>query len=352
MSKTLKTRFLEEQEFDGWNRFVEASATGSIYSRSDYLRILSAVTGGQFHILATFRGTELQGGIALYEQRRWFGPYISSRLLLYYNGVVLQDYRSRYPSEVTSRHLAALAALLDALPGRGYARVLLHCRRLADVRPFLADGWQAWPTYSYEVPIDDLEQLWSRVEQNQRRLVRRCEEQGGVITDDDDFDSFFELHLQTHRRKGAPLYLPRDKYRTYVKQLLASGLGKLYHVRLPDGSAIASQLVLLGHHATGHVVCAAADSQYLKTGATPFLRWKVFERLAALGYKAVDLTDATLNPVTRFKSQLGGDLICNMVVQRPDSRLYRWDRSLSRLAAHGRAALGKIARTMGRGSDE
>jgi len=37
--------------------------------------------------------------------------------------------------------------------------------------------------------------------------------------------------------------------------------------------------------------------------------------LAALGYDGIDLTDAALNPVTHFKSQLGGELVLNLVVE-------------------------------------
>ena len=64
---------------------------------------------------------------------------------------------------------------------------------------------------------------------------------------------------------------------------------------------------------------AAADPAFLNTGATAFLRWKVFETLSSLGYAANDLTDAALNPVTHFKSQLGGDLELCLVLENPEA---------------------------------
>jgi hypothetical protein len=82
-------------------------------------------------------------------------------------------------------------------------------------------------------------------------------------------------------------------------------------------------MVLTGAHSVSHTVAAAADARYLSLGSTPFLRWKSFESLSALGYSANDLTDAALNTVTRFKSQLGGDLVCNWVVTRPGNTLYK-----------------------------
>ena len=49
---------------------------------------------------------------------------------------------------------------------------------------------------------------------------------------------------------------------------------------------------------------------------TAFLRWKVFEHLAAEGSVANDLTDATLGPVAHFKAQLGARLEQALVVER------------------------------------
>ena len=66
-----------------------------------------------------------------------------------------------------------------------------------------------------------------------------------------------------------------------------------------------------------------------------------FESLAQAGYAANDLTDASLNPVTRFKSQLGGELRATLSVSKTFSQLYALEAALrdlkSRLAARRRA---------------
>ena len=154
-------------------------------------------------------------------------------------------------------------------------------------------------------------------------MVARCKEQGLTVTADDDFDAFHRLHVQTHDRKRAPVYLPRDAFRVFIDQLRAKQLCRLYHARLPDGRVVASQLVLLGPHPVSHSVCAASDAEFLTLGASAFLRWQVFEDLARAGYQANDLTDAALNPVTHFKSQLGGDLALSLMVARPASVSWR-----------------------------
>lgn len=290
----------------------------------EYLEILCAATGGRFRVLAVERAGEILGGVALYEESSRVGTVVGPRLLLSYNGLVTARCDSQYPSLCTGRHLEILAALLPALEGAALARLTLKCRSpLADVRPFLQAGWSARPSYTYVVSLADLDAAWKRIEQNLRRLVKRSEQEGLALTEDQDFDSYYRMHRLIHERKGARLYLPQERYRKYVERLHAAGIGRLFHARVADGRSVAAQLVLTGGHPVTHTVSAASDPEFLNLGASAFLRWKVFGELARAGYEGNDLTDAALNPVTHFKAQLGGDLQMCLVLTRPDPRRVR-----------------------------
>ena len=225
MSSGTSTRILEAGEHAAWNQFVAASADGSPYANTAYLE--RAVRGGRRDVPGPGRrdGGELAGGIALYERPSRWGVYLEPRLLLQYNGFVLRPARSQYPSEVTAHNVKVLQALGGAVARRSYATCVVKSRAtLADGRVFGQFGWKVWPTYTYVVPLDDLAAQWGLVEQNLRRLVKRAEKEGLTVTEDDDFASFYRLHLDTHRRKGAPLYLPEASFRAYVERLRALGL--------------------------------------------------------------------------------------------------------------------------------
>jgi len=324
LSAPVTTRYLAEDEYPEWADRVAGSPDGSVYSLPSYLDALCAATGGRYEVLAAERDGRLVGGIALYRQKSAFGTWVSPRLLLYYNGFVLVPHEAKSPAQCAEWHLNTLAALERALADLPYARLRIKSRStVTDLRPFAACGWVSWPSWSYVVDVADLAVAWSRVHKDQRRLVERCRERGFYLTQNDDFDAFYRLHLQTHQRKGSPVYLPRDAFHRFVETLQANGLARLYHARLPDGRVAASQLVLTGPHPVTHTVCAAADGEFLRLGASSFLRWSVFEDLARAGYRANDLTDAELNPVTRFKSQLGGDLVLNLQVSRRDHIPFR-----------------------------
>lgn len=344
----IQTGVLAESEFPAWNALVGAASTGSVYARPEYLDALCTAAGGRFRILAVKQGELLLGGVGLHERDSAFGAFVSPRLLLYYNGPVLRQHESKYPSEQTARSLKTLVALESAIRKTGHGSVLLKPRStLVDLRPFLTQGWTASHGYSYVVAISDLEQTRARIEQNLRRLIDRCSRSEMSFTEDDDFDSFFRLHTQTMERVDFQVYLPERAFRVFYATLARQGLARLFHARLPDGRAIASQLVLLGHPVT-HTVSAGADPEHLKSGVTAFLRWKVFERLSALGYTANDLTDASLNAVTHFKSQLGGNLEPLVELRMPETARFRWGARVTRLAARSRGVAGVLRRALRR----
>ena len=342
---------LRPEEFSEWRDFVGRSPDGCVYAEAQYLQALTEATGAQFRILGVRRPEGLVGGVALYETySRLQGRRAGPRLLLYYHGPILAAYDGTYPSQHTSRDLEIQTALLGHLASLRYDSVTLKSRpTVRDVRAFVSRNWSASPAYTYVVSLCDLKQQWQRVESNLRRLIKRCAETDGLtFTDDGDFDSFFRLHSLTLGRRRVPTYLPELSFRRFVESARAHGLARLQHARLPSGTAIASQLVLLGKHPVCHTACAGMDPEYGRLGATAFLRWRGFEALAALGYKANDLTDAALNSVTHFKSQLGGALESSVVLQSPTSARHRAAGRLQGALHVPRATASRLLRTLGR----
>jgi len=324
VSAPLTVHTLRDSEYSEWAALVAASPDGSIYATAAYLDTLCLTAGGKFRILAVRRGDQIVGGIPLYEQVSPKGPFVSPRLLLYYLGPVLRRSESKYPSQQSAQNIAVFGALVDELAKLGYAKITLRGRHtVSDVRAFLARGWSSWPSYSYVVPLHDLPGQWSRVEQNLRRLIDRCAEQNMTHTDDGDFESFLRLHKLTMNHHDAALYLPDAPFRRWFELLHRSGLCRLFHARMPGGESVAAQIVLLGDHPVSHTVSAAIDPEHRRLGAAAFLRWRTFEWLAHQGKIGNDLTDASLNSVTHFKSQLGGELVTNLVISTPGTAKWR-----------------------------
>lgn len=351
MSGTIEIRELGTSEHESWERFVADAPGGSVYALPGYLEVLCDATDAAFRVVVAERGGRTLGGVALFERQSPVGIFVAPRLLLYYNGPVFAAPCSKYPSERTSLQIKLVDALEGWLAERDYAHVCFKSRSdLTDARPFMAHGWTTALAYSYEVRLTDPQTAWERVEGNFRRLVRRCDRDGLQLVADDDFDAFYANHLAVHDRKSSPVYLPRPRFRRYFERLRERDLCRLYHARLPDGTAAASQLVLLGPHPVTHTVCAGATAEHLTSGASVFLRWKVLEALATEGYAGNDLTDAELNKVTHFKSQFGGDLKLSLVLHRPGSAAWRLREQALGAASFTRRAVRYAARRLGSGS--
>jgi GNAT acetyltransferase-like protein len=344
---TVRVEVLPETDFGAWARLVAGSPDGSLYSLPEYLDILCSTAGGRFTVLGAYQGDELAGGVALYERSSRYGPYVAPRRLLHYNGLVLRRYGTRYPSEQTARHLKVMSAVAAAISERGYAWTTLNCQSsLLDVRPFVAAGWSAAPQYTYVMDTRDLVGLWSRIERNLRRLIRRCEREGVTARGDEDFDAFHRLHVATMNRIEAECYLPQSAFRRYFEALRSARLCRLFHCRLPGGRVLASQLVLLGPGPITHTVAAAADPEFLEMGASALLRWKVCVALGEAGFGGNDLTDASLNPVTHFKSQLGGELRLVLSLEAPRTRAYRLGHGVATASRRAMSAVGRVARAV------
>jgi Acetyltransferase (GNAT) domain len=336
MNKNLSVRTISENHYDQWSHFVAGCASGSLYALPEYLEILCEATSGNYSILGVYREDELIGGCPVYLTRTRYGIISAARPLLAYNGPVFTDHGTGHHQH--SDQVASLLALSACLRKLDCVDLRLRIRHpVTDMRPFLAAGWQVRPAYTYLVRISDLDQAWQRTDRNFRRLVRRAAAAGLAQTDDDDFDSLYRMHAELHQRKGLPVYLGEKDFRRYFEKLRARNLCRLFNARMPNGEAIATQLVLLGPHPVSHNACAASADKYMTLGSNPFLRWKSMEALNALGYQANDLTGASLgNGVARFKSQIGGDLKINWAITRPLSFRYRLMNRYFRLLAKAR----------------
>ncbi len=84
------------------------------------------------------------------------GLYVSNRLLLYYNGIILKLPPKKFPADATAQEIAVLDSLAEDLGHRPYVHIQLHNRTtVQDLRPFLARAWRPGLSYTYIVPLND-----------------------------------------------------------------------------------------------------------------------------------------------------------------------------------------------------
>ncbi|MCC6300144.1 MAG: GNAT family N-acetyltransferase [Anaerolineales bacterium] len=345
----VQVRYLTPSEYDLWDRFVDESPQGSIYSQSYFLEEFCKAKGGQFRILAVYKHDELLGGVGLYYRKSRYGDRIFLQAPLYYNGFILKRFDSKYPSINSSREAEVIRAILSELEGGTYASAELASRfTFDDPRLLLWRDWQIWPRYTYLVPIHDLKNQWDKVEQNLRRLVSRCEKEGMTLEPSDDADAFYSMNESTYRRKGAHPYLSRQQFLSLHRELSRRNACHIYFATTAAGKRAAGQVVLMSKHSVTHTWMAGSDPEFLRSGASAFLRWKAFEDLSRRGYEYNDLTDAMNEPVAKFKGQFGGDLRPSFVLYKTFSSKLRLHTRIENLLAKSANAARRFLRMRSR----
>lgn len=310
-------RILREDEYARWDEFVMSTSTGCIYSTAQYLDALCSSAGGNFSVVAVESGETFQAGIALYETNSRWGKLISPRTLLPYNGFVLASSNTSYPSRRESAVHASQRHLSGYLESCSILNMTIRCRPpFYDVRTFVDRGWIARPTYTYVVPLGDLENQWGLVDRKIKSQIKKAQKMGYTIHESKDFESFFLHHHLAHEEKGFPVYMPRNNFQSFYETLNNRSLARIFQVISATGETVASQLVLCDATATCHIVAAGSDRKHDSDGVNALLRWGSFERLSAHGYSIVDLTDASLNSVSRFKSKFGAELRLSLALSR------------------------------------
>jgi len=320
MSHQFDIRNVSRDEYSSWDEAVADSIGGSPYSTSGYLRALCNVAGGEYRLMAVCEDARIVGGIGLYVRQMQRREYVRGRYLLYYNGPFVRRLPNASVMAAEEYAYRVLERLEERLRCSDYRPVDITLRHsIKDCRPFLKHGWQARPTYSYEVDISDPETCFSSMHRNVRRQIRQAERASLFAGQSDDIAGFFRLHEQTCRRKGFPTYLEKDKMISFYDELKKEQLGRLYLAGESDAMPTAGVLVLTGGHKVSHTVCAASSDGKLPPGVNAWLRWHVFKDLSASGYSGNDLTDAHEPAVAKFKRQLGARLIESQRLSLPQT---------------------------------
>lgn len=318
-------RYLNSEEYALWDDFIDQSEQGSIYSKSYWLQAISDITNQKFRILCILDNGYILGGIGFCVKKNILGEVINRPILTPYNGVIIKKSLTKYPSKITSDFFELVNPILNKIKNDKYAKVTLYNRTsINDIRIFVWNGWEAKIRYTYEIPIFDLSRLIPSLAHNIRKQIRKCEESAIQVSSYDDINTFYKLFKSSFDRQNISTPINKDDFIKLYTKLRAFSCCKMYFAHLNSGKPISARIELFTEDKMAHDWVAGADPDYLKTGATSYLLWKVIEDLSNKGYKYLDLNGANIKTIARFKSEFGGDLLPYYVTSRNYSKILRF----------------------------
>ena len=295
-----------------WNRCVERAPGASAFHRHEALSVQAAHSDSRVHPLVGYKGQEPVGLFPLFELRR--GPITGvfsppPYLWVPWLGPALLNVDKLKQRKRERRHEAFVTGCLDWLDehlSAHYTRIRTE-RRYTDVRPYLWEGWDVTPGYTYVVDLGVGEdELLKRFSRGVRNDIKNTDEDAYTVEigGPDAARRIIETVKRRYDAQGEPYEMT---------PAFAADLTE----RLPDEQIHPYELRIDGEFVTGVVVVESGDTAYRWQGGTKhdapipandLLDWRVMCDAAERGRTAYDLIGAGDRRINQYKTKFNPEL--------------------------------------------
>ena len=303
----LAVRELEALELDTWDRFVRESPQGTIFSESLWLKLL----GYPFRILACYKGDEIVGGVAVFEDELRSNtmetvPLTSFQGFLFRNnGFMKPPLREKLEKKVSF-------GLIEGLEHRYRNVTLCHHYSFEDVRPFYFHTYGQDSMYSVTVrytsvvDLSDMNRAWSKMENNTHCEIHKGEKRGNSVQESDDFEIFDRMHRRTFERQGIERDIPSEFLARVYAELKKENRCQLFLAQNSVGSPTSACLAVWDNKRAYHWL-AASEPEHRNDGSASLTLWTVCQHMSER-FPEIDLVGCNSPKRGAFKAGFGGTL--------------------------------------------
>lgn len=300
---------------EAWDRFVEKSAQGTVFSLSSFLRPLQAppilywVRKRHETVAALALSDDGRGGTALHD-------------LIVYNGLMFAPPDPKMNgAQILSEQFRISSFVAAELPRR-YPRVALATHpAFTDLRPFLWHNYGSEPRYRVDVrytarlALDgrdwdgslDKSRVYAAANKSRRQEIRYGLRDGVVTEPCADSALLIDLYRATFARQEVEVEQDMGELGAVIDSLAADGRMRMYVARDRDGRA--GSVAVFGLDAKRAYYLYGANDPALREGSCgTMVLWDAFRDLWRLGVAEVDLEGVNSPARGYFKLSFGADL--------------------------------------------
>ena len=303
-----------------WDKFVDASPQGTVFSHSSYL----TNCGVQTKQLFVYRGNAIKAAISLVVSDDGAATRIDD--LLIYNGLMFKLDPEQRPSSGMLERCEITEFVVEELDRRFSAVHMRLSPHFEDLRPFLwhnyhshhrQDKFSAEIRYTSYLQIEEFQHcqvetdmgLFKAMERRRRRQVNEAGVKGASMELATTPDTLCRLYGQMFEREGIDLDPGMlDRIQFLLSGLVRSQRGVIFNVRETDGSI--SYTIAYGiDRKRAYALFAAGIGDRGPIYAGTFAYWASFGILSRI-YKVDEVDLEGVNSPQRgwFKLSFGGDI--------------------------------------------
>ena len=296
-------RPLKVSEYNVWDRFVLQSPQGSLFALSDWLQS----SGEEPVIFGCFRGDNLVAGLPLTCRTLKFGLRVGAHPpLTPYLGILFKENTGKYVTRISAEKEMS-KAIAHKLKEEFAAINFNFPPAVVDLQPFIWEGFSSGVRYTYIISLDDMERVWTEMEDTRRNDIRRAEKDGIYVNDEAKFEELFALVEKTFQRQKMEIRFRTAAFR-YNSMLEKKGWCRSFVARDKDGVPIAGVYIIWDWNRSYYLL-GGYDPKHSHHGATALAMWTAIRfTKEELGLSEFDFEGSMVPQVEQFFRKFGGRL--------------------------------------------
>nr|VFJ46298.1 MAG: Acetyltransferase (GNAT) domain-containing protein [Candidatus Kentron sp. FM]VFJ49556.1 MAG: Acetyltransferase (GNAT) domain-containing protein [Candidatus Kentron sp. FM]VFK07281.1 MAG: Acetyltransferase (GNAT) domain-containing protein [Candidatus Kentron sp. FM] len=299
-----------------YRAFCAEEASIPLFSQAWWL---DAVAGPQaWDAVLAIRGDTVIGAHPYVIRHRFGLTYLGQPKLTQTLGPWVRASQAKYAKSLGVEK-DILGALADGLPDLALYHQNWHCAR-TNWLPFYWRGYRQTTRYTYRLELATDEKLWTSVQSNIRREIRKAEKRFGVtVKPAKDLDEFLALNRKTFERQRKSLPYTERLVHRIDEAAKARDARDVLVAQAPDGTLHAGVYIVRDAR-TAYYLMGGGDPDYRNSGAGSLCMWEAI-RSQPEYIETFDFEGSMIEPVERFFRGFGARQIPYFQVTRADSRL-------------------------------
>ncbi|HID38941.1 MAG TPA: GNAT family N-acetyltransferase [Calditrichaeota bacterium] len=295
---------LQPQEESKWDNFIDSNSLPIFFSLK-WARIIRDTTNRPYKVLLIEKNGQIFGGFLHWPHKKYGLDAVTPPPFTPYFGTILNLRANTKNSTLIARHQQCNDLLIKELKKRfDFIRFLGH-PLLADIRPYLWNGFDVQPLYTYRFPLKHNVDM--QYNTTLKRQIRKSERENLSLQSNTEPDALVRFVLDSYLAHGLNPPLDEQALQVFSRALLKEGIARLFYVLNSSGEKIGG--MLLTHDAnTVYYSLSGINRAYKHLNPMVFLLDRVF-RDKRLSGKEFDFIGANTPVLEQFKRGFGGRLV-------------------------------------------